>query len=469
MKTHILFFVLAAGTLPALGAERNLPLKTVEMTVAPSPIPKPALKYELLPSFLDQHQGDAVPMYMKAIALQASQAEARKAFFKHYDQWSTMPRAKLPLDEVRKAIQPFETAMDQAAIAARRAQCRWDPPLREVGDPFSILLPELQELRNLGRILAVRIRVHVAEGKYDEALHDLQTGYAMARQVGQMPFLVSSLVGAAIARTMNDQLEAMLQSRGAPNLYWAVAGLPQPLIDFRPGYEVEKAVVYLMFPQALALRRGASLAASTASPEQSLERLSELTEACGTGGDAKKEFKQAVGLLAPKARQELMANGHSEKEVQALSPAQALLATMLEGYNEVRDEAFKWLALPYPQARAGLDQAEARMRQAAQQPKPPRAVMANMLLPAVGATKFAEARISRELASLGIIEALRAYAAATGKLPATLAEINDLPIPLNPVTGKPFPYRLEKDTAILLADGPADRDQTEYRVKLASR
>jgi hypothetical protein len=90
-----------------------------------------------------------------------------------------------------------------------------------------------------------------------------------------------------------------------------------------------------------------------------------------------------------------------------------------------------------------------------------------VLLPAVGAVKFSEARTERQLAAMRIIEALRAFAAKSGgKLPASLAQIKEVPMPLNPVTGKPFPYRLENQTAILVADGPENQAQTEYRLKV---
>ena len=285
MKTSVLFVALFVGVMPAVAAPiqrlpagKPDPLRVVELKVAPAAVAQPALKYELLPGFLEENQGDAVPMYLKAVARESFSAKASEAFFKQYQAWLGMPAEKLPVEEVRKAILPFETVLQQLAIAARRTRCEWDPPLREVSDPFTILLPEMQDFRNLARVLAVRIHLRIAERKYDEAIHDFQTGYAMARQVAQMPFLVSALVGAAITGMMNDQLEALLQSPGAPNLYWAVTGLPAPIIDFRRGYEGEKALVYLMFPLAWAMRRGESSASCEASPQQAIDKLGELLE-----------------------------------------------------------------------------------------------------------------------------------------------------------------------------------------------
>ncbi len=58
-------------------------------------------------------------------------------------------------------------------------------------------------------------------------------------------------------------------------------------------------------------------------------------------------------------------------------------------------------------------------------------------------------RLERQLNALQAIEAIRMHAAQTGKLPATLEEITIVPVPLNPVTEKPFVYRLDGETAIL--------------------
>jgi len=65
-------------------------------------------------------------------------------------------------------------------------------------------------------------------------------------------------------------------------------------------------------------------------------------------------------------------------------------------------------------------------------------------LPALRPCALAAARTDRELAVLRCIEALAVLRRrASGQLPATLEEIKEVPIPLNPVTGKPFSYRLE--------------------------
>jgi hypothetical protein len=453
---------LAAGLTAAVLPAADPKLQVVEMKLAPAAVAQPALKYQLLPDYLDLTPGDAVPMYLKATTREATNQQARDVFFKEVQGWLATPPAKLPVEAVKKALAPFDGVLHQVSIAARRTECRWDPPVREEPNPYAVILPELQEFRYLGRLLAVRVHLALAEHKYDAALRDLQTGYAMARQVGRMPFLVSSLVASAVVMQMNGELEAWVQMPGAPNLYWAIANLPQPIVDFRPGYDLERVAVYLALPQMQA--QGAASQRNAVS-QATVDRIVELAKGLGSDADLQKYNNSAeLAKLAVKARAELIAHGHAAKQVEALTPIQTVALNAFEGYDEFRDELFKWLALPYVEAQAGVQQAEARL-EAATKANSPRAALAGLLLPALGRTKFVEARVSRQLAALRTIEALRAYAAATGKLPTTLADIKDLPIPLNPVTGQAFPYRLENQTATLTADGPQDRERTEYRLR----
>ena len=49
------------------------------------------------------------------------------------------------------------------------------------------MLGEIQEMRSLTYLVALRIRVAIMEKKLDEAVYWLQTGYAMGRHLSQGP------------------------------------------------------------------------------------------------------------------------------------------------------------------------------------------------------------------------------------------------------------------------------------------
>ena len=72
------------------------------------------------------------------------------------------------------------------------------------------------------------------------------------------------------------------------------------------------------------------------------------------------------------------------------------------------------------------------------------------LAPAAGAVANAAVGNERWFAMLRTIVALRLYAAAHGgQGPKQLQEVSEAPVPNDPLSGKPFIYRVEGDKAVL--------------------
>ena len=152
-------------------------IEVISLTIHPAAVPKPALKYHLLPTFLESTPGDAVPLYMKALVRHMEiwkdmQNETADKFnknespsdFTHFEEWLETPLDKLPRERVRKLADAFGGSVkSQLELAVRREHCNWDMPLRQ-GHVFEILLPEVQEFRNMARIVALRARLAIAEG-----------------------------------------------------------------------------------------------------------------------------------------------------------------------------------------------------------------------------------------------------------------------------------------------------------------
>ncbi len=94
------------------------------------------------------------------------------------------------------------------------------------------------------------------------------------------------------------------------------------------------------------------------------------------------------------------------------------------------------------------------------------------LIAAVPQALAASDRADRQLAMLRIEEAIRLHAHAhLGELPKSLEAINEVPIPLDPLTGKAFLYRVEKGAAIVetppdppsVSENPVQRRRQERR------
>jgi hypothetical protein len=170
----------------------------------------------------------------------------------------------------------------------------------------------------------------------------------------------------------------------------------------------------------------------------------------------------------PRAKDALISWGRSAKEVEAMPVAQVVMIYTMRTYGQLRDDVFKWMAVPYPAAREGLAKAERQVAQSREV-----VPLARMLLPAVGSASAAGARSERTLAALRVIEAIRLHASATGgALPERLTDISVVPVPDDPVTGKPFEYRRVGATALLQSPDPrtgSGPNGLRYQIEIATK
>ena len=222
------------------------------LAVATAPAPVPALKYRLYPSAAERKDGNAVPLYLR---FAHERGDARKKELREKpDEWTKLPLGKLPLADAKKFLDGYEYNFRQLDLGARRKTADWNYTL-DAGDPVGLLLPDAQEMRMHAPLLVLKARVAVAEGRYADAVRTFETGFSFAQQVGDGPFLISSLVGVACASQMADGLLDLAERPDAPNLYWALAVLPRPLIDLRRAMEFEQRMPEMQFPDLADLDR----------------------------------------------------------------------------------------------------------------------------------------------------------------------------------------------------------------------
>lgn len=425
----------------------------VKLTLHPAPEPRPALKYRLLPEAIDLKPGNAAVMYNK-VFLQWSQRRHDTETWQRIVDWSAVPLDGLPRDAVRKTLSSFESEFDALGLAARRDHCDWQLPLTE-RNPLALLLPEVQEARQGARLLAAKARLEMAEGDFDGAVRTLQTGFSLARHVAEGPTLVTALVGMASCGMMCEQVETLVQQPGTPNLYWALTWLPRPYIDMRRAVEMEMHFLELALPE---LKDVETRRRSPAEWQALLDGLAEKMAASDEGPPAGWQARLAFTALAmkgyPMARDGLVGQGYSREEVEAMPVPQVVLLYTLRTYAHYRDEMFKWFAVPYAEAATGIERAERTLATEARRREI--VPLATLLLPALRSAQAASARTDRRIAVLRVIEALRMYAHShEGRLPDRLDDVAEVPVPLDPLTGKPFQYRRVGDAVVLEAPAPA--------------
>ena len=441
------------------------------VTVSPAPAPVPALRYRLYPSFMERKEGNAVPMYLR-FAHERSDA-IKKQIREKPQEWNKLPLDKLPLPEVKKFLDGYKYNFKQLDLGARRKTADWSYSL-DAGDPIGLRLPDVQEMRMHVTLLVLKARDEIAENRYADAVRTLETGFSFSQQINEGPFLINALVGIAAASQFSDCLVELMERPDAPNLYWALAVIPRPLIDLRKPNEVEQKMLEMEFPILADLDRQRT-------PEQWEEdwhrlgsKLKLLQEISGEPGgkrpkvEAPKLVPASDSPELPAARKYLTdVMGVPAERVRSMPAAQALFLYLLDSYNELRDEVFKAAYLPFPQSRIVSLEAEKRWKAA---PKGTGTTLARLLLPAIPKVQLAQVRIERKLAALRVIEALRMHAAAHGgELPDKLDDVKIVPVPNDPGTGQPFEYHRDGATATLTSRIP-DQDPSlsglRYRVTI---
>ena len=429
--------------------------RMVQMQIAPAKAAYPALKYKLLPGLLELKRGNAAQLYYRAA--NSLPEKYSENYAEKIDEWRDMPISTLPKDDVLKVLRELQAPLREVRTASIRETCHWEMPLE---DGFAMLLPNLSDFRNLAKILAVKVRLEIAEGNFDEAIQIMQTSFALGRDVGQGPTLIQGLVGVAIGGLMLEEVEQFIQAPDSPNLYWALRSLPSPYVDMQKAMELESIILPMQFPLLKEIET------TRFSVEQTRKLWNNILGLMGEfdGGNRSNIQTSALAtgivmFLYPEAKRKLIEQGYTREEVEAMPAGQVVLIHQYKTYQNSMQEMYKWFQVPYWQAKAGLNQAADELKSYS---KSLRNQMLGfpfaMLMPALHRVHFIQAQKQRRIAALCCVEAIRMYAAENdGELPRSLQDITQVPIPSDPMTGKEFPYRIEDGIAIL--EGPAPEGQ----------
>jgi hypothetical protein len=447
-------FVLLTASVAA--AQERQPGDPFRLTLRPAALPAPAVRYRLLPQGGDLVPGNAAAIYYRAMAAFVENGtlmqQVRSA---QWEDWLKMPPGELPLDEVAARLEVIGPILRDFDDAARRRDCDWQLADRPEG--ITLLIPEVQGLREMARPLGVRARYRIARGQFAEAVEALRTGYALGHHLGRQSPLIHVLVGAAITQIMDNVLEELLQQPGAPNLYWALAVLPRPYFNLEAGLDQQVNMIECTWPGLRQLGEGPM------TPEQVRRLRQEISQMIRRYGfidpgplDVLAQTARQA-LVLPQAREALAAYGLLAEQLDAMPPFQVVALYCLRDFHRAWDDYAKWLRAgefgPSPASekdRRRLEEASDRLQRLVLYARPLPAnqgILGQFLLEKMGRVA---GRTDRRFAILRCAEALRAYAADhRGRLPARLTDVTEVPVPTDPVSGMPFVYEAHGDRAKL--------------------
>src|SRR5262249_9610886 len=132
----------------------------------------------------------------------------------------------------------------------------------------------------------------------------------------------------------------------------------------------------------------------------------------------------------------------------------------LRQYRAAWEDVAAWTSVPHFSHEPGYQKAQARMREAGARLERVlligsalgRYIQLGRSLTLFDKIDNAAGRVDRRFAALRCVEAIRLYLAThDGKLPASLKDITEVPIPVDPMTDLPFEYEVKGDTARLTA------------------
>ena len=450
-------------------------VQTADVILTPKAEAKPALKHRLIADEYELRDGNSAIFYLKAMGfleqniardlLSEAQKKARKlAQEKGEDinnippySWLSLSPKELPVDQVKQFLSLLSFQPRDLAEAARRRSFSLDRNMRQVDSPISYLLPEIQYMREMARNQSLRCRLAMAEGRVDDAITVLGQQYAMAKHLGTDEFLVSNLVGAAVAGIAFEDALYLLQSPDTPNLYWAFASLPNPIIDMKTAIAYERQMLFEEFKM---LREVDETPRNAGYWRDFIERILLHHKnfdwlgdnSVGKDTDALRSMMIAtIGAAYPGSKRYLIEEAGMDREKVAHYPTAQTFFLALKRYSEQsQDEHFKWYSIPYQECIANSQYKSLDERTKADNDRVGWASLPiAYFLPATQAARAAQQRQSQSIATLQTLEAIRMHGAANGgKLPSSLENLI-VPAPPDPFTGKPLMYERIGDKAIL--------------------
>jgi hypothetical protein len=315
----------------------------------------------------------------------------------------------------------------------------------------------------------MKARYEIALGNYDEAIltcrDNFTLGYHLQRD-GKL--IVQALVGIAIIGSIMHEGELLewIQSPGSPNLYWALSEIP-PYFDSRQIIASDLRSAEYTFPALKDINRrvftadeASQLAKSTFAIDN--RRFSRLSK----GHDSERRLDLAAWALQAydESVHELTAAGFSVDLLEKMPVLQVALLGRWHRYQALRDDLYKWAALAYSADRDLALRKQNEIHGLARKTTAP----FDAFLPPLRPMFQAQLRQYRFLSVLRAIEALRLHAARHGKWPTALADVREVPVPIDPTTGAPFVYQASGNyaTLIMVEHRLSSGLQYEYRLRL---
>ncbi len=348
------------------------------------------------------------------------------------------------VQEVESMLETFAPVLRELDELAHCDDLRWNlrTPDLNSSEAYSILLPEVQQARQLARLLHCDSIIHAKKGRIARSFQSLQAGFRLAEFALHGDTILQHLVALSIFGSMHSAVLACIEIEAFPNAYWALATVPEStLIGMHRAIDYEVSAVEEVLPALF-------LADRQDIDDAEWERL---------WRQSRKQFQQTAAegssnpllMLAAvdmdEARKRLKQSGWTEERLNTLPKWRLLAIDMLHDFRIATDQRQGRALLENRVSTTWSDRLANATTKAPQETSlSPGNLFAEQYQPAVDLALSAHRTCQQRHRMLMTMEAIRMHAAAHGgKPPSHLQELDVVPPLLDPSTGNDFEYQVQ--------------------------
>lgn len=417
--------------------EDNLVSNQSVWKVAIAAEPRPALEHSFWPKSTEFKRGSAIVNYQRAYMQLSTESIDELRVILEGDGGFTRADAERLVSSCASSLTEISRATYRKEIAY---DLGWDQLMAQ--QKLQIAIPEVEHFALLGTLIDLEVQLSIEDRQFEEAIDGIRAGFrcsAASREIGGTIF--ADLVCLRIAERMCSRIESLIQVVDRPNLYWALASVPQELMDFSDSILLEAALWEQMAKEWSELRMDTNV---------DMDWRERLGEAVRMLNSEKSVEVLASGEAVSDARGRLLESGLAAERIQAMSAEEVVLRALYYEFQLLQDERTKWLLLP---EQIQLQHAR-RVRDLQNLPNVSPIDGTKMAEPTYLASRLfkisapvltgakANAILCRQrFARLSTVEALSDFAARHGQLPESLLVLDRLPAWPDPVTGEQFEYK----------------------------
>jgi hypothetical protein len=417
----------------------------VKLTLHPSPLPVPAMKYRLMPAADKLDNDNASNHYRRVLSFTAN---SKERYQKHVD------LADLSLDELRK--EKCKNIFDQLSFdeifyelekASRCNHCDWQIPYERFHVKTN--LNDLQEMRQIARLLVSKLRWEIAQKRYDDALNTALSGIMLSRNLSNN-HVISSLIGYAVFSIAHKQLEEFITQPDSPNLYWAYSEIPKFTGALRFSADIEKSFLLYAVPSFNNINKKVFTRFEAKQLETEYLNFYKLHQGSILSNDTLRlKFTLWILKIYPDSVKTLEKYGYQKKTINQMQTVQVVILSEYLFATEMQDRFSSSLFLNPKEALNRFKQTSSLMKNNRNQHSYSEFDLSNFMGESFQYVYYAALNQDRKIAEFRTIELLRDYLSKHNQFPTSIDQLDSNLIPFDPATGKPFLYKSDGVKATL--------------------